>query len=100
MSKKKVVTEQISIVHHYLEGPLSDAIKFLQNMLEQHPDAILSWEQDRDYGDYYYLYLDNTRLETDSEFNARIKSEEAQAAKMLLVKKAQLERLKKELGEK
>lgn len=100
MNEKKVITEEIRSVHHDLDGPLSEGIKFLQNMLEQYPDAVLSWEEDRYYGDSYCLYLDNTRLETDSEFNARIKFEEDQAARMLMIKKAQLERLKKELGEK
>lgn len=99
MSEKKIITEEISAVHYDLEGPLSDAVKFLQRMLEQYPDAVLSWEQDRGYGDAYYLYLDNTRLETNSEFSARIKYEEAAAARLLVAKKAQLKRLKKELGE-
>lgn len=99
MSEKKIITKEISTIHRDLEGPLSSAVKFLQGMLEQYPDAVISYEEDRMYGNDYYLYLDNTRLETDSELSARVKSEEAAAARLLAAKKSQLERLKKELGE-
>lgn len=99
MSEKKIITEKISTIHWDLEGSLSSAVKFLQDMLERYPDAVISYEEDRGYGTDYHLYLDNTRLETDLEFSARVKYEEAAAARLLVAKKAQLERLKKELDE-
>ncbi|MNJ09655.1 hypothetical protein D3C77_38030 [compost metagenome] len=97
MSKIKLPKE-ITYFTCDFDGPIQGAIETLQKYAEQYPEAVLCWDS-RGYDDQNRLYLDEMRLETDEQYAKRLEREEAQAKRNLEWKKAQFEKLKKELGE-
>lgn len=98
MREKQNIKKEVTDLTYDLEGPLEVVISRLQELADQYPVAEISRE-DRGYDDEYRYYLDEIRLETDLEFTRRLAREKEFAARQVAYKKAQLERLKKELGE-
>ena len=95
--KKEIAVEEVGNLQHYLTGPIGKAISYLQDMQIRYPDSILVWECRRwNEG----LHLDNLLMETDSEYVSRRDRERIVDELALHAKRVQLERLKKELGEK
>lgn len=89
-----------------LSGPIDEVIKMLQELKErtQKEGSILVLEYETEYGSYgdsdrQQVNLYDRRLETDEEYQARLEKEASDKQRSLAYKRAQLESLKKELGE-
>ena len=101
--KKKVVP-----VYKYLDmsdlcGDLGDVIKKLTSINESAPDGstfdiYVSLVDDYD-GQSVEVVIKENRLETDQECRIRLQKENDRVQLVLAQKRAQLEQLKKELGE-
>lgn len=81
---KKMIKTSYSIVYD-LEGTIDEAIAFLQNLKQQHPEGVLSLEYDAAYEDHT-LCLVYEREETDKEYNIRLKVEKERKAVAAKVK--------------
>lgn len=105
MEKKRLVTRSVDADHSRLYGSLDDAILYLQEIKEKHPDAMLE--------ENWWGYEDMTmrfawaELETDEEFEKRLAAQrikaklDAEAKKREEQRKAdlkELNRLKTKLG--
>lgn len=74
---KKQIVEYKDSIQYELEGPIENAIEYLQRKKNYYPDKTLtiSWEQgDYEDSDKMYLYLCTMRDETDKEYEARLAS--------------------------
>jgi hypothetical protein len=96
MNKIQVRVQVEDIGKYALEGKLEDVIKYLTELSVKHwPDS----EIEIDYGDYYCnVYLYQTRLETDEEFQQRLNREETQRAWREAEDRKKYEELKKKFG--
>lgn len=94
---KKQIVEYKDSIHYELEGPIEDAIEYLQRVKRTNPDKkfTISWEQgDYEDADRMYLYLCTMRDETDEEYEARLTNVAIAQAKRDECDKAQYEMLK------
>jgi len=108
MTKRMVMVlrEHQHLTGDDLSGTIDDVIERLQELKRSYnvPDSTLVLEWETEYGSYgdsdrEQVNLYDRRLETDEEYAARTRLEKEQVHAMLQHKRAQLEALKKELGE-
>lgn len=105
MTKKIVdVRRQYQYLTSELSGTIDEVITYLQKLKAdcqtEGSTLVLEWETEYDYErDRQQVNLYDRRLETDEEYQTRIELEAAQKERDLSRKRAQLEALKKELGE-
>ena len=106
MTKKTILVRTDKYLTYEFDDTIDGVIQRLKQLKEayQTEDNILMLEYETGYGSYgdsdrqqVNLYI--KRLETDEEYEARKKEEQSQEEKRLTYKRAQLEQLKKELGE-
>lgn len=89
---KKLIAENLKELD--LEGPLDNAILYLQGLKDLYPDhSNLRIDMDYCYESRYW-YLWGDKLETDKVYQARIAKEAAVAAKQEERERQQLELLK------
>jgi hypothetical protein len=85
------------------DGTVDDVIEMLNQRKLETPEGstlILSYETVYDYGDSYNVVkMYDRRLETDEEYKMRLAQEAEEKENRMRAKRAQLEALKKELGE-
>jgi hypothetical protein len=92
-NERKMIPKEIMSLD--MEGMLSDAIKYLNNLLESYgEDCYISKEQ-HDYSDDYYLALMKPTPETDAEMEERIKTENYYKNLRESNERAEFERLKR-----
>jgi len=87
----------------YLEGDLSDAIDHLKAIQDKYESKYIRLFIEIDYGTEpydtcYYLHLIGTRLETDKEFEKRIKKDKREKEDDLEKGKQTLKRLKEHVA--
>lgn len=104
MTKKFVdIQREWDRLRYELDGTVDDVIEMLQQRKDQTPEGctlILSYEKVYDYdNEYNAVILYHRRLETDEEYKMRLAQEAEEKENRMRVKRAQLEALKKELGE-
>ncbi len=92
-NERKMIPKEVTSLD--MEGNLSDAIKYLNNLLESYgEDCYISKEQ-HEYSDDYYLALIKPTPETDAEMEERIKKENYYKKLNEDSERAVFERLKK-----
>lgn len=104
MTKKTIDVERVyQGLRSELSGTVDEIIEMLNKRKLETPDGatlILSFETVYSYNEpYEEVKLYDRRLETDEEYNTRIAQEAEEKENRMRVKRAQLEALKKELGE-
>jgi len=106
MTKKIVdVRRQYQYLTSELSGTIDEVIAYLQKLKvecqTEGSTLVLEWETEYDYGcdDRQQVNLYDRRLETDEEYQTRIDREAVEKERVIARKRAQLEALKKELGE-
>lgn len=107
MTKKTVlVPYKYESLTYELCGTVDEVITRLKEAKErlQTEDSVLVLEYETKYGSYedsdrQVVNLYARRLETDEEYRTRLEQEKAAEEKCLASRRAQLEQLKKELGE-
>ena len=99
--RKKITEYQIVDRYIYLEMPIEQAIRELENMYKDHPNAYL--EADPDAISCEYLLKEKvTRLETDKEVTDRLQKREQEKVwkeKQQERERKEYERLKKKFEE-
>lgn len=100
--ERKTVSDRIEDVTYSLQAPLADCIAFLQYYLAEYPNAWLSFENvssqydpDPEMG----LVINDRRLETDEEYNERIKEETELEARRAHWERQNYEQLKAKFGD-
>lgn len=93
---KKIVEQYLTCDTDRLYGSLSEAIKYLQEVYKEHPEATL-YENWTGYEDMSMVFS-FSRLETDEEYALRIEREEM-VRKNREKEKAREEQRKKDLAE-
>lgn len=106
MTKKIIdVQRKYEYLTSELSGTIDDVIQRLQKLkAAQKEGSVLVLEYETEYGSYgdsdrQQVNLYDRRLETDEEYQERLNKEAGEKRRQLKFKRAQLEALKKELGE-
>lgn len=106
MTKKIIdVKRKHQELSYDLSGTVDEVIAVLQRLKDKAPEgAEVILNYDTDYGSYGdrdrdVVFVYDRRLETDIEYGERLAQESLRADQQLAQKRAQLEALKKELGE-
>lgn len=99
------IQTQIERIRYELDGPIEDAIQYLQNLKDEADSAgveyILDYTSEFDYGnvEYQVIAVIERREETAEEIRERLELEEERNKAQVAKKRKQFEDLKKELGE-
>lgn len=107
MTKKTLmVPYKYESLSYQLCGTVDEVINVLKGVKERYQteDSTLYLEYETEYGSYgdsdrNVVNLYAQRLETDEEYQTRLEQEKVAEESRLAYKRAQLEQLKKELGE-
>ena len=100
--ERKTVSNRIEDVTYSLQAPLADCIAVLQDFLAEYPNAWLSFE---DIASKYApteemgLVINDMRLETDEQYNERIKEETELEDRRTYWERQKYEQLKAKFGE-
>jgi hypothetical protein len=106
MTKKVIdVLRKYQDLTYDLSGPIDEVIERLTRLKEENTiDSVIILEYETQYGswgdsDRQVVNVYDRRIETDEEYAERLTKEKDERDRVLAFKRAQLETLKKELGE-